>query len=89
LTSVVKYRYTLSPISFKLETCRHGYGQRRCIRRQKHTNSGHPGAGGSAKHHFLHDSGAQGYAVSGASFPDGKSAKVQVAVRVKPKEPNP
>ncbi len=28
-------------------------------------------------------------AVSGASFPDGKSAKVQVAVRVKPKEPNP
>ena len=28
-------------------------------------------------------------AVSGASFPDGKSARVQVAVRVKPKEPTP
>ncbi len=28
-------------------------------------------------------------AVPGASFPDGKSARVQVAVRVKPKEPTP
>jgi len=28
-------------------------------------------------------------AVSGASFPDGKSARVQVSVRVKPKEPTP